>query len=194
MFYVTSCHTYFYFELWLGIYQWRKIDTGATIRATKPYFTCVCLILSWLHYVKRLGSVLPVGACVSWLIWSALQSAWKQGNVSQFPAFQLVFDQFSAYSLCWFGVFFLINCHVIRLKIDSDISAKDFSLTVGLRVSCIKKIYGTSWRTCVWALRSHSFSKGNQAKNIVLPCAMAVLTLVAHKALLFPSQMYTTEK
>lgn len=44
-------------------------------------------------------------------------------------------------------VFFLINCylsnHVIRLNIESAISAKDFSLTVGLRVSCIKEICGT---------------------------------------------------
>lgn len=45
-------------------------------------------------------------------------------------------------------LFFLLNCylsnHVIRLNIEYiAISAKDFSLTVGLRVSCIKKIYGT---------------------------------------------------
>lgn len=49
---------------------------------------------------------------------------------------------------------------------------------------------------CVWALRSHSFFflKVAKQKKTMLPCAMAVFTLVAHKALLFPSQMYTTEE
>lgn len=91
-------------------------------KGTKPYFTCVCLILSWLHYVKRLGSVLPVGACVSWLIWSALQSAWKQGNVSPFSALQLVFDQFySGHSLSWFvfsyKLLYIKSCNQIKYRI-----------------------------------------------------------------------------
>lgn len=119
--------------------------------------------------MKRLGSVFPV--CFSWLIWSALQSAWKHGNISHFYL-QPVFDQFFSSFFLYIMIYHL-SCNLNKYRVFAHqilICAKVLILNLALECHKLR-----NWR-CP--------SREKKRKKIVLPCAMAVFTLVAHKMFL----------